>query len=401
MKLLCSYANSCSIDIDPKNQPNLPTQYFPIPADKYITIQNSSGQPAKDFDLWQEVINLIHPYLESAGIQIVQLGQGEIKPLNKVINLVNQTNFAQSCYILKNALLHCGNDSWAAHGCAEDVPCVILYGSTSVDAHSPYFYHPKSQFLSSHRWGRNCSFNPGENPKSVNLIDPFYVAAQILDILEIKHEIKSKSLFVGDGYVNGNIIEIIPDSVVNPNGIAPGNLALRADLLFSLPHIIENLKLRPYILFLDREIDLEILKQLKPNIPLILYEIDESTDINYLKKIQRLGIPLRLTTRIPADEHQKLKLNYLDLPLIERIENAKIEDVKNSIKKYLNSQEEPDLTKEYKFYSHKHYLSMRKIFPSLFSWRNQIPVENIDEFSRADFTNQDFLNEIQNFLIFS
>ena len=176
MKLLESYANSVSVDI--KSAPVLPAQFYPAP-DKYITIQNSSGMPAKDYDLWQLVIDLIYPYLEPAGISIIQIGKGDIKPLNKVNNLANHTSFAQSVYLLNNALLHCGNDSWACHA-ATITPIVSLYGSTSVSAHSPYHYHPKSEFLESHRWNRNCSFNPGENPKSINLIKPEIVVARII-----------------------------------------------------------------------------------------------------------------------------------------------------------------------------------------------------------------------------
>lgn len=180
MKLLESYANSVSVDI--KSAPILPAQFYPAP-DKYITIQNSSGMPAKDYDLWQLVIDLIYPYLEPAGISIIQIGKGDIKPLSKVNNLTNQTSFAQSVYLLNNALLHCGNDSWAAHSCSENTPCVILYGSTSVDCHSPYFHHIKSQFISSHRCGKNPSFQAFESPKSVNYIKPEVVANSILNIL--------------------------------------------------------------------------------------------------------------------------------------------------------------------------------------------------------------------------
>lgn len=399
MKLMESYSRNAGVEI--KYKPNLPSQYYPTP-EKYITIQNSSNQEAKNFDLWQNIIDLIFPYLESVEIKIVQIGQGEIKPLNKVISLVNQTNFAQTIYLLDNALLHVGNDSFACHA-AYKTPVIELFGSTNISCHSPYFYHEKSKFIESHRWGRNCSFNPGENPKSINLIDPFYVAAQILNILGINHNITQKSLLVGDAYFGGYDIHLIPDQILDPNAVAAGQIHLRADLFFDLNNIVNNLQRRKYVLWLDREIDTEILKQLKPNIEAIVFQVDDDVNIKFLKKIQRLGIGLNLFTKLSVDEHNKLKLSMLDLPLVGRHENVSLDSVKENIKRYLNRIEPPDLSsnKEYYFYSKRHYLSMGKIYSSLNSWKNQSPVENIEKESRADFTNQDFLNEIGYFLCFS
>lgn len=183
MKLGQNYANSCSVDLDSTVQPNLPTQFFPLPADSFITIQNSSGMSGKDYDLWQDVVNLIFPYLEAAGISIVQIGKGNVPPLNKTINLVNQTNFAQTVFVLNNARLHAGNDSFACHA-AYNTPIVALYGCTSSNAHSPLIFHKKSVFLESHRNGKNPSFQAQESPwKSVNYIPPELVANIILNII--------------------------------------------------------------------------------------------------------------------------------------------------------------------------------------------------------------------------
>ena len=180
MKLIETYSRNASVET--KNPPILPTQFFPLTTEKYITIQNSSGMDAKNYNLWQNVLNLIIPFLRENNIDVIQLGQGEVQPLNNVINLVNKTNFAQSVYILRNALLHLGNDSFACH-VAHNVPVVSLYGSTSVSVHSPYHFHPKSIFIESHRFGKSPSFQAQENPKTINLIPPELIAKNILSIL--------------------------------------------------------------------------------------------------------------------------------------------------------------------------------------------------------------------------
>lgn len=395
MKLLESYANNCSVDIE-NVKPNLPIQYYPTP-DKYITVQNSSGMPAKDYSLWQEVIYLIQPYLEQENIKIIQIGVGEILPLNFAINLLNQTSFAQSVYILRNALLHAGNDSYAAHA-ACTVPVVTLYGSTSVSAHSPFYFNSKSKFLESHRNGKNPSFQAQENPKTIDYISPESVAKSILDTLEIKNNITQKTLYVGSAFSSGHSIDVLPDAIINGQSIAPGILNLRADLYFDINGIIGNIQQRAYALHLNQEIDINLLKQLKQNIPAIIYEIDETTDPKYLKEIIKIGISLNLWTKLSEEDHDKIKLDYLDLPFASRREDVTAEQIQDKINKYQNS--ETKIPEKIKFFSRKHYLSNGKIYQSLFSWKIQKDVPNIESFSVGDLNDQDFKNEYEYFLVF-
>lgn len=405
MKLAEIYSNSLSVDINPESKPDLPSSFYPTP-EKYLTIQNSSGMPAKDYDFFQNVINLIYPFLQKENIEILQIGSGQVRGLNKVINLTNQTNFSQSVYILKNSLLHFGNDSFACHA-ACTTPLVALYGSTSVSAHSPYFYHEKSIFIESHRLGRNPSFQAQENPKTINFIPPEQVAAAILKILEIKNEINQKTILVGDLYV-APCLEVVPDFIINPQNFPPGHVNLRADLFFDVNLIIENLRRRPFILHLDRPIDANILKQLKQNIPLVIYEIDETTDVNYLNLVIRAGIPLQLITKMPPTDHDKIKLKYLDLPLVVRRDDINFDYVTEKIKVYNNLSSEAAATfvenlknQSLKYYSNKLLLSGDKLYLSLMDWKLGKNVENPECSSAADLNNQEFVNEINHFLIFS
>lgn len=411
MKLLCTYANNASIDIPENCKPILPSQFYPLP-DRYITCQNSSGMAAKDYSLWQNVIDIIEPYLSKEDIKIIQIGQGDIKPLNKVISLVNQTQFAQTVYALNNSLLHIGNDSFAAH-CTTESPILILFGSTSEECHFPYYTHIKSKAISSHRFGRKPSYQAQEPGfKTIDLIDPFYVATEILNLLEIKHNINQSTILVGDAYNQGSFIEVIPDFVLQKDAIAPGTLNLRGDLFYVPNLIIQNLQQRPYILWLRNELDINILKQLKPNIASIVFEIDENTNIEYLKSVLRAGIHLQLNTKISQESHNKLKLDYLDLPLIVRREDSTIEQLKNQIKSYNNIKSDEELEKflaesiynkdkEIRYFSRKHVLSIGKIYQGINQWRKQIAVENVEVASVADFKDQEFINEYNHFILYT
>jgi hypothetical protein len=402
MKLLESYSLSSSVEI--KHKPVLPSQYFPTPADKYITIQNSSGQPAKDYDLWQNVIDLILPHLEKENIKIIQLGQGEIKPLNNVIGLVNQTNFAQSVYILRNALAHVGNDSWACHAAVE-VPIISLYGSTSVSVHSPFYFNSRSKFIESHRWGRNCSFNPGENPKSINLICVYDVARAILDTLEIKHEIKGKTVLVGQIYPNQSA-EVIPDFIINDPNFLPGQvLNMRADLYFDENLIFNNLAARKYNVVTDRPLNLEYLKQLKQNINSIIYQIDDQHNKEWCQKVIKLGIPLVL---ISYEDREWLKANvlldYMDLPLIQQQGRPTLEDLKNKIVKYLNVPAESVNVEDYKncnYKSSKLILSKGQWYSDISEWRAQNPCDPQNPVGKVKLDNKEWISNQDFFWIHS
>ena len=81
MLLAQTYANNASINLTGNEKPILPNQYFPVPADKYITIQNSSGMGAKNYGLWADVINLIKPYLDKINIFLTHFSlEGSVWP---------------------------------------------------------------------------------------------------------------------------------------------------------------------------------------------------------------------------------------------------------------------------------------------------------------------------------
>ena len=291
------------------SRPDINLQYFNTPADKYIVIHSGGGNnnnfPAKCYDLWQDVINLIKPYL--GDIQIIQLGLGNEKPLNNTINLLGQTNIQQSSYIISNSLLLAGNDSSLSHiAGALSIPVVALYGPTSTP-HQPYWHTDNSVFLESHRYGNKPSFQANESPKTINTIKPEKVATGILDTLKINHSITQNTIIAWPAY-NDVVIEIIPDAVVNPQSLPLRAIHLRYDYCDNTQGLIGNLQSRPYVISTDKPIDLNILKGLKQNVMCLVYEVNKDTPISYLKDVVKLGINLNLVTKLNDEELNKIKL---------------------------------------------------------------------------------------------
>ena len=111
MHLIERYASSCGVKI---GKPYIYDSYFPMSSQKFITFQPFS-KPAKNYDYWQEVINLIAPYLKQNNIDILQIGAKEDKRLDNTIYLAGQTTIPQAAYLIKRSILHFGADSFAVH----------------------------------------------------------------------------------------------------------------------------------------------------------------------------------------------------------------------------------------------------------------------------------------------
>ena len=87
MHILERYALSCGVKID---KPQIYTKFYPNNFGKYITLQASSGMEAKNYDLYQEVVEILSPYLSELGIQVVQIGNGKDKKLYFTLGQIDE-----------------------------------------------------------------------------------------------------------------------------------------------------------------------------------------------------------------------------------------------------------------------------------------------------------------------
>ena len=68
MRLLDTYATNTGSKID---KPFIYTKYFPLPLEKYITLQAQTPYDSRNYSYWQEVLEIIRPYLSKENIHIV------------------------------------------------------------------------------------------------------------------------------------------------------------------------------------------------------------------------------------------------------------------------------------------------------------------------------------------
>lgn len=271
------------------SKPFIVKKFFPVGCDKYITIHNSSGMLSKCYDYFQEVIDILNPYLEQNNIKVVQIGGQNDEPIDKAIHLHGKTNINQTAYIINNSLLHIGNDSFAVHmASAFGIPLIALYSITSPEIAGPFWKNKNQICLCPPDF--RPSFNPNESPKKVNQIK---IEDIVNNALEILFNIKSsyKTINIGERFKE-KIIECLPDQIIHPDFFKGHVLNIRLDLSenFELKNIAQNLALRPCCLITDKEIDIQPLLQFKNNISCVIYDITNSINKEFLNLLHSSGI---------------------------------------------------------------------------------------------------------------
>jgi len=373
MHLIESYASSCGLKI---NKPFIYTNFFPLNTDKYISFQPFS-KPAKNYDYWQDVINLIYPYLKNEKIDIVQIGTKDDPKIDKCIHTCGQTNISQAAYIIQKSILHLGADSFGAHiASGFDKKILALYSNNNIENVLPYWSKKEDLVLLKPNINKKPSYASEENPKSINLIKPEEIAAGILKLLNIQHNKFFETIRIGENY-NKKTLELILDQFIDPNSMQIENLIIRMDYFFNQNALESLLKTKKCIIFTNKAIDINMLKLYKSNILQIIYIIEESNEASFIKELKKNTINFVMISNLPEDVLNKYKINYMDYGLII--------NTQDDSKKNFNY-------KNCKYLSSKTIVSSKGQFRSKYDWLNQNGDKVVDD--------PEFWKEIENFYIY-
>ena len=330
MRLLDTYATNTGSKID---KPFIYTKYFPLPLQPYITIQNQTPYDSRNYSYWQEVINLIQPFLSKANICIIQVGTKDEKPLGGVINLLGQTNINQLAYIIEKSKLHFGADSLCVHlASIFDLPIVSLYSISNPNVAGPHFGNKDKHILLKgyERIGnKKPSYSKVESPRSIDTIKPEEIAEGILKLLNIKFTKMPETVFIGQDF-NLKSFEIIPDQDINLSGIPVENPIIRLDYSFNEQALESILLQRKSIVFTNKPIKKDIIEKYKQNIIQLIYIIEEDNSLNFVKLLKNNSINYVLLSFLPEDILNKFKIDYMDYNLIVSRKHKTKEDVKIS-----------------------------------------------------------------------
>ena len=315
MHLIERYAASCGVKI---GKPYIYDTYFPLTAEKYISFQPFSKYPSKNYDYWDEVIAILHPFLQKENIQLVQIGAKDDKAINNTINLCGQTKISQAAYIIKNGLMHLGADSFASHiasGYGKKI--VALYSNNNINNVKPYWTKPEDMILLEPKLNKKPQYSVNEIPKSINNIKPEAIAEAILKLLNIKYENLPETKYIGPEYIN-KTFEIIPDKPLNISQIPIDPIVVRMDYFFNEQVLEFYLQHKKCIIFTNKPINEQLLKKYKTNIPQLVYIIEKDNDPSFAKTLKNNTINAGFISYLPEQELNLFKLNYMDYGLIAR-----------------------------------------------------------------------------------
>ena len=177
------YANHCNCDLGDYFIDQEPVLGLP---ENYLTVHQTSGKgqwEGRYYRSFQEVVDNVKSLYPD--LKVVQIGMGDEPRLNNVdVDLLGKTNYQQMAYVLKNALLHLGVDSFPMHlAASQDTPTVALFGCSAARATRPWVKDLKKAkfFLLQSERLTGCKSKPCFKNKCKKSTDP---AGPINEILE-------------------------------------------------------------------------------------------------------------------------------------------------------------------------------------------------------------------------
>lgn len=358
MHLLEAYANNCGVALGSEGVKPF-TSYYPTP-NKYITIQTESGQASKNYKYFNIVIGLIKRQLNDNNISVVQIGGENDRVVDGALHLQGKTSFSQTFYVIKNAMLHIGNDSFGQHASGLfNVPTVALFGPTYANVCQGYYRHPDSISIEADRRGENPSLSAVDKNNHINRIKPEEVANTILKTLKLGERLAIETKFIGE-HVDTLEHHVILDkgSVKLIKGF--DNIFIRNDLYKSKLATGRLLKHTKASIITDTPFDKDFLVSNLGRIKSIEYKINNPDSIN-LDFIKTLSLfKSMISTRLSGKDLFNLKLKLLEL-------DVNLEVRENTL--------ENKVTGKF-FFSKKIFASGDKIYLSKYHWENDLAQPN-------------------------
>jgi hypothetical protein len=383
MHLLERYALGCGVKID---KPFIYDKYFPLPIEKYITLQPFSKYPSKCYDYWNEVVSILNPIVKKLGITIVQIGGPNESNIEGCINIQGQTSIPQCAYIVKNSLLHFGVDSFAAHiasGFNKKIVC--MYSSNYIENASPYWSNKEDLILLSPDFSvKKPSFATIETPKSINTIKPETIVQAVLDLLGVNQTVNRETLYIGETY-GKKTFEWIPNCLVDTNSLKVDSLICRYDLLQDIECVKKQTEISKLCIVTDQPFELQVKKeQIKEVVFFIDKEKYKPGFNNWCRQIDNLGIKLIVVSKHPEHEINDIKMDFMDVAPI-------------FYKKQIDTTALP-IGSKVKYKSRRLIISKGKMYPS-----EQAVKTNASVVSDKDFVvgevDADFLKEAEYFYV--
>jgi len=383
MNFIESLSLSTGLKID---KPFIDDSFFPIVAEKYITFC-TEGHSSKQWDHFQEYIDLIFPIIEKNNIKIVEIGSNK-KVFSKVTNLKGATNENHWSYIIKKSMLHIGPENLISQLCSlYNIPFIAFFSNTSPEYASPSWSKPSPDqiFIKGYKDGESPSFAGEESPKTINNISAEEVANKTLNILGLDNDLgKFNIINIGQSY-HQKLVEVVPDFIPDESFFPRSLINIRMDFEFNESALPSFASKRKISIISDKEVKTDIIMHLKPSIQMFYFKVDELSDFNYIKNLKDNGIAMTLIAKDTAD----ISLTRL------RFFDYKVEEDFKTTKKDLDNIEKICDTTRYK--SSKTIFSKDGEFSSKSSYDKKINKHS----DQLIIDNKDFWEDLHHFKLYN
>lgn len=276
-----------------------------------------------------------------------------------------------------------GDDLYSAFAGKFKTRSVGLYGSTSWLTNNT-----NSQELSIKGKAPHPTYQAIEQKKNINTIEieNIYEAVSSWIIGEYK-KADFVTRHIGEAFLHSNI-EVIPDSIVNPQLFPEHVFTIRMDYLHDEVALERLLQTRKYNIVASEPISPDLLKKYRGQIGVLNYELREDMDLDYCKKIKSCGVKTLFFTRHQGEKLKHLQFRMLDIGLIENIE---------PVTKRVDLMGESSTLR---FKTTKYILSHGKIYLSHAHYKSGIDIPNFSSNDCAVIDDQDFWKDLSYFYIY-
>lgn len=294
MNLTEKIALDCGLKID---KPFVDKLFLPLQNHNFILFDTRFRHPSGEYDHYNEVIALIKDRLSKNDISIIQLADDKQAKLNCDRCYIG-INKKQEAYLINKSKILIANENSSIYlANALNVKSVGLYSVFSPKITQPIWNKDIQIVFESHRDKNLPSYGLTiESPKTINFIDPYKVAASILDSLNIEHNLNKYELLHLGNHFNEKIIEVVPDFITDENFLANSSINLRLDYIdkLDLNTLIFWTKNRKCNLLTDKDLNLQVIAPLFKNIINFTIILSDKITENFLKQCKSIFPNLKL-----------------------------------------------------------------------------------------------------------
>jgi hypothetical protein len=378
-------ALDCGVKI---SQPYLDRYFLPIRNDNYIIIDTRCKNATGEYDYFNDVLELVKPYLKEADIDIFQIATDKNVKLacDKCFITINKK---QENYLISKARLLISNENYSLHiASVFNIKSIGLYSLFNPNNTRPVWNKNSQIVLESHRDGNLPSYGRlNESPKTINFISPYVIAKNILDSLGIANDLDRFELIHLGKSFNQKIVEIVPDFISDANFMKDRSINLRLDYVTNLNSSVFNywVSNRKVNIITNKDININMVAPYRNNILLMTVMLSENISEKFLKHCKTIGLKLKIFCD-DKDKLEEYRFKFLNWDIHQDFENE------GALNKLIN------LSEKSKFISSKILISKGKQFSCK---ANYFANKHLDNREESVILSKEFEQEIEFFKIYN